>query len=366
MPTPSFPLPLSELYSLSRRQWMKSWEAESAPITLKAGTTAVTDSVASGGNAIRRLSTAASADMWDSEVISPPGFGEYVVYFRLKVSDRSSTSRIITLALYDVTAAANLATLDLAPSDFAANNTYEFFAIRASFRGDRTYKFRGNSFVTALADLYLDWIGTLDAPIPYATQSSTLTAHSGVTLSVHSGVTPSVHSGVAAVASRPTWESVATYTSTFVVSAALTLTQNIFVSSLSGYEVLAECGLGLQNTESDTTADISFFFYFLQDNVVTKQVGLPMSHWVEKGVGAYPIRLLLQEDAGSNSTAIQIWAKNVDPLLDVGLQYNVKVTKKGSHTHTMAQPESHITSGPVSHDISGPAAHVISGFAHKH
>jgi len=186
---PALPRPVSEMWLLSSNQWQQFWEADKSPISIStatdgvaAGTSTVSDNSATEDVAILRLgvgtAAAASGRMFGSDAIVPPGTGEYIAYLRIKVASTASSSTVLTFNVYDDDTASNVGTLALAPSDFSAANTYEFWGVRVNFWERHSYRFRGE-FVTGITDVYVDWIGVTDAPVPEGVQLTTTDSHAG-------------------------------------------------------------------------------------------------------------------------------------------------------------------------------------------
>jgi hypothetical protein len=174
-PTPTSPL--GDLYLLSSKDWTDFWEAESSMITKPSGTAVYTDATAAGGYCIRRLSAAATADMWDFIDAVRPGadaVGTHYIYLRMKVASNVSPNTVLTLAVWDENASSNVTTCSLKPDMFRASDAWQFVSMRLDGVRGHEYKIRGNSFQTGITDVYLDWIGVSTLQIPFATTGITI------------------------------------------------------------------------------------------------------------------------------------------------------------------------------------------------
>lgn len=134
------------------------YEAESLSYERGTGkTTYVADANASGKAYLKRVSTDDSGN-----ICSGPGLkleiGMYRFSVKIKVSDNTSDTTIITYDLYS-TSQGSLASVDIAPSDFIENDTwYELY-----FEHDTTVEYTDLAlrlyFTTGITDISADWLG---------------------------------------------------------------------------------------------------------------------------------------------------------------------------------------------------------------
>ena len=121
--------------------------------------TQVTDTAATNGNAKRRLSSAASTTFFYGPYTTIPA-GTYIAYFRLKVTNNSSSSSILYMDITNVVIPGGGVTI--APNSFAASNRYQYFKIPFIVTDPTAIiEFRGLSFVGGITDIFLDHVMVL-------------------------------------------------------------------------------------------------------------------------------------------------------------------------------------------------------------
>jgi hypothetical protein len=147
------------------------WFAETETLYLNTNTTIVSDATASGGQCIRRLSTAPSDWMWGCPAGISISGGNYWALFRMKVSNNSSSANLIVIDVA-VTARGVIASRQLHANDFEASGVWQTFAVPVELRQNDTPSFecRGWSFITGITDVYCDYV----AVIPMAKISTDL------------------------------------------------------------------------------------------------------------------------------------------------------------------------------------------------
>jgi hypothetical protein len=177
---PPLPDAIGELYLLNKNQWFRFFELDRSPMSIStatdgvaAGTSTFTDNDATEDLAVKRLAAAANGRMFGSDAIGAPSSGEYVSYLRIKVTSNASSVTVLQFQVYDDDGAANVATLNLAPDAFAANNTYEFFGVRSPLKERNSYRFRGQ-FTTGITDVTVDWVGVSDVAVAFAVAGLTV------------------------------------------------------------------------------------------------------------------------------------------------------------------------------------------------
>jgi hypothetical protein len=118
--------------------------------------TTETDAKATNGNAKKRASGASSNTFFYGPYITLPA-GNYVAGFRMKVTNNSSSSRIVSIDVSNVTATSGAGAL--APNNFTSSDAYQYFKIYFTVANPSAQiEFRGLSFVSGITDIFLDHI----------------------------------------------------------------------------------------------------------------------------------------------------------------------------------------------------------------
>ncbi|MBN9300144.1 MAG: hypothetical protein J0I41_24310 [Filimonas sp.] len=138
---------------------------DESSLALGTGTTVVTDATADGGHSIYRSASAERATMWYGPYIHLQG-GNYLVQFRLKVNDNTSTSTLCAIDVSSLTGGVSNAVLFLSPSMFRRANEWQLFTLTVSISDNvNNVEFRGLDFIPGVADLSLDYITIIPGDI---------------------------------------------------------------------------------------------------------------------------------------------------------------------------------------------------------
>jgi len=321
------------------------WEGEWDDITKASGTNAVVDATASGGQAIKRLSGAASGTMWTGPS-KKIGAGEYLAIFNVKVSGVGFAGNIIRLDVYSATkgnildsgSTANGAYIDLSASSFrgGANSWHQFRILFTCDEDWEDVQLRGVSFVTGKADVSMDWVGVIPANMPGGIVVTGVDSHSGTVTDPHGGT-------AAALAFADTTEILNdTDSNTAVAATTWTQVYNGTCSSESDAFALSRILITL-------TRDAGFNnrTYFMRLDVGGTIIDIRYGgHWGIVGNPAVtPHQFYVFEDLSGVAITVYLYA------LVGASQYtcNVIVKQYKKHDHTMTDPSTHSETPHVDH-----------------
>jgi len=330
------------------------WEGEWDDITKQSGTDIVTDATASGGRAIKRLSSEASATMWYGPY-KKIGGGEYIAIFNVKVSSVGFAGNVIRLDVYSATkgnildsgSTANGAYRDLSASDFRGGiNTWHQFRILFTCQEDwEDVELRGISFATGKADVHMDWVGIIPANIAISggLVVTGLDSHSGTVTDSHSGTVTDAHAGtVAALAFADTTE-ILNATDSNTAVAATTWTE-IFSDTCSSESDAFALARILVTITRDATFTNRKYFIRLDAGGSIKDIRYG-AHWGDGGVAVTPHQFYIFEDLSGVLIKVYLYA-------EVGAsQYtcNVIVKQYKEHDHSMTDPDTHSETPHIDH-----------------
>lgn len=153
--------------------WGRIFEAEDPPANAATGAV-VSDPTASGGKARRAAfgdATQRAYQLTASMLGEPLGRSSSLVEMRLKVLTIASTSPIVRLACHVVRAGAGspieLDFRQIAPSHFAAANTWQTFRLGCAFRPDDADQRLYMDFTGAITDLSMDTVRVVPVARPF-------------------------------------------------------------------------------------------------------------------------------------------------------------------------------------------------------